>query len=137
MGTPTASLYEMFADKLSAHPELLAIARENCARWLREGHSAPQRLREWDALLAFAQTGEAGQARLREVLKGSNELDARLRDFHPLAGILTREERRSTKELMRLPSLKHLVEAVHALAQSERICVLGFKRSPQQLSGTG
>ena len=26
---------------------------------------------------------------------------------------------------MRLPSLKHLVEAVHALAHSERICVLG------------
>ena len=26
---------------------------------------------------------------------------------------------------MRLPALKHLVEAVHALAHSERICVLG------------
>lgn len=26
---------------------------------------------------------------------------------------------------MRLPALKHLVEAVHALARSERICVLG------------
>lgn len=26
---------------------------------------------------------------------------------------------------MRLPALKHLVEAVHALARSERVCVLG------------
>ena len=99
MGRPTVSLYEAFADKLSAHPELLAVARDNCARWLREGHSAPHRLREWEALLASAQMGQAGQVRLREVLLGSNELDLRLRDFHPLAGILTREERRNTREL--------------------------------------
>ena len=99
MSNPTISLYEAFADKLSAHPEMLGVARDNCARWLREGHSAPHRLREWDALLAAAQMGAAGQARLREVLLGSNEADVRLREFHPLAGILTREERRNTREL--------------------------------------
>ena len=99
MSNPTISLYEAFADKLSAHPELLAVARDNCARWLREGHSASHRLHEWDALLAAAQIDEVGQVRLREVLLGSNEPDLRLREFHPLAGILTREERRSTREL--------------------------------------
>lgn len=89
----------MLADKLAAHPELLAVARENCARWLREGHSGAARLREWDALLAAAQASEEGFARLRAVLLGASEADARLRDFHPLAGILTREERRQAKEL--------------------------------------
>jgi hypothetical protein len=99
MSAPLSSLYELLAEKLAAHPELLAVARENCARWLREGHSGAERLREWDALLAEAQASDAGFARLRAVLRGDNERDARLRDFHPLAGILTREERRKAREL--------------------------------------
>ena len=93
------SLYELFAEKLAAHPELLAVARENCQRWLREGHSAPARLHEWDALIAEAQAGPAGMARLQQVLAGTDESGGRLREFHPLAGILTREERRRAKEL--------------------------------------
>lgn len=93
------SLYELFAEKLTAHPELLAVARENCQRWLREGHSAPDRLREWDSLLAQAQGGAAGMARLQQVLTGTDESQGRLREFHPFAGILTREERRRAKEL--------------------------------------
>jgi hypothetical protein len=93
------SLYELLLDKLEQHPELLAVARENCARWLREGHSAPHRLREWDALLAAAQQSTEGRARLRHVLQGETPEAARLREFHPLAGILTREERRRAREL--------------------------------------
>jgi hypothetical protein len=94
-----ASLFELYAEKLAAHPELLSVARENCARWLRQGHSAPARLREWDELLAAAQEDASGMARLRAVLLGTDEVSARLRDFHPLAGILTREERRQAREL--------------------------------------
>ena len=97
--TSAPSLWELLANKLSAHPELLAVARETCARWLREGHTGATRLREWDALLAEAQASPAGFARLHDVLLGTTEAGARLRDFHPLAGILTREERRQTKEL--------------------------------------
>jgi hypothetical protein len=99
MQTPVSSLWELLADKLTAHPELLRVARDNCSRWLRDGHSAAARLREWDALLAEAQTGAAGQAKLRAVLAGADEYSARLREFHPLAGILTREERRQAREL--------------------------------------
>ena len=99
MQTPVISLWDLFAEKLTAHPELLGVARENCARWLREGHSAPERLRQWDELLAAAQTGAAGMTRLRDVLTGTDDFSARLRDFHPLAGILTREERRRAREL--------------------------------------
>ena len=99
MSAPLSNLFELLADKLAAHPELLAVARENCARWLREGHTGAARLREWDALLAEAQTSAGGFARLRATLIGDDECAARLRDFHPLAGILTREERRKAKEL--------------------------------------
>ena len=94
-----SSLGELLTEKLAAHPELIAVARENCARWLREGHRGAARLREWDALLAGAQTDASGFAKLREVLTGDDEQAARLRDFHPLAGILTREERRRAREL--------------------------------------
>jgi hypothetical protein len=99
MNESLPSLYELFAQKLAAHPELLSVARETCRRWLREGHSAPDRLREWDALLAEAQAGAEGMARLQRVLAATDETEGRLRDFHPLAGILTREERRRAREL--------------------------------------
>jgi len=66
---------------------------------LREGHSGAARLREWDALLADAQASAKGFSRLRAVLLGATEADARLRDFHPLAGILTDEERCQAREL--------------------------------------
>ncbi|MEY2465612.1 MAG: hypothetical protein QOD03_133 [Verrucomicrobiota bacterium] len=93
------SFWELIEQKLTAHPEFLQVARENCSRWLAEGHSGAERLREWDALLAEAQTSTDGFARLRNVLAGKDEAAARLREFHPLAGILTREERRNAKEL--------------------------------------
>jgi hypothetical protein len=93
------SLYELFAAKLAAHPELLAMARETCQRWLHENHSASDRLREWDALLASAQASAEGMTRLQSVLAGTDQSRGRLREFHPLAGILTREERRQAREL--------------------------------------
>lgn len=99
MDTPTSSFWDLLAEKLTEHPELIAVARENCARWLREGHSGEARLREWDELLAEAQASAAGFDRLLIVLGGAEERAARLRDFHPMAGILTREERRRAREL--------------------------------------
>ena len=99
MNTILPTFWELLTAKLERQPELLAMARGNCARWLSEGHSAPHRLREWDSLLAAAEQGEPGRRRLREVLAGANETDERLREFHPFAGILTREERRQAREL--------------------------------------
>jgi hypothetical protein len=98
-GISRKSLWTLFAEKLEAHPELIRIARENCTRWLHEGHSGAAQLREWDALLAEAQSGGEGFRHLRAVLEGADEHAARLREFHPLAGILSREERRQAKEL--------------------------------------
>ena len=99
MNESLPSLYELFARKLLAHPELLNMARETCQRWLREGHSASDRLNAWDRLLAEAQAGREGMERLQRVLAGTDETEGRLREFHPLAGILTREERRRAREL--------------------------------------
>lgn len=99
MNEALPSLYELFAQKLAAHPELLSVARENRQRWLREGHSAPERLREWDCLLAEAQAGSTGMEKLQRVLAGTDETAGRFREFHPLAEILAREVRRRAREL--------------------------------------
>ena len=93
------SFWELVVAALHRSPAGLQIARDNVARWLAQGHSAPHRLAEWDALLADAQSGPAGMERLLAVLTGSDVRSERLRDFHPFAGVLTREERRQAKEL--------------------------------------
>jgi hypothetical protein len=89
----------LVANKLASRPESIRVARATCSRWLAEEHSAPDRLREWDVLLAVAQESETGRARLREALRGKDPEWVRLRDFHPFAGVLTREERRQAREL--------------------------------------
>lgn len=33
------SFWALTADKLQSHPELLAVARANCTRWLTDGHN--------------------------------------------------------------------------------------------------
>jgi hypothetical protein len=51
------SFWELTADKLQSHPELLAMARANCTRWLTDGHNGSENLRQWDALLARTEAG--------------------------------------------------------------------------------
>lgn len=77
MNEALPSLHELFAQKIAAHPVLLNVARGNCQRWC-EGHTAPDRLREWDALLAKAQGNAKGMARLQRMLAGT-EADLLLR----------------------------------------------------------
>ena len=95
MNETRPSFRELTADKLQSHPELLAVPRDNCARWLADGHNGPEYLRQWDALLCRAQSGEFEPLRKAMLGEGSEPL----RDFHPMAGILTREERREAREL--------------------------------------
>lgn len=93
------SYYELVAEALLASPELVAVARDNVRRWLAQGHGAPQRLLAWDRLLAGAQTDDAGRAALQLALRSDEPAAARLREFAPLAGILSREQRRRAREL--------------------------------------
>jgi len=94
-----SSFWDLIAQKISASPESIGIARQNIIRWLAQGQSSPQRLAEWDTLLAAAQTDSAGLKALLQTLLSDDEHSRRLRDFHPFAGILSREERRQAKEL--------------------------------------
>src|ERR1017187_7634771 len=91
MNATLPTFWELLAEKLARQPEWLAVARGNCARWLGEGHSAPQRLRAWDEVLAAAEQNEAGRRRLQEVLASANEADERLREFHQIGRASCRE----------------------------------------------
>jgi hypothetical protein len=93
------SFWEVLRDKLANQPALIGVARQNCRRWLEQGHSAPERLRAWETLLTKAESQEAAREQLLKLLTAEDEPSARLREFHPFAGVLTREERRQTREL--------------------------------------
>jgi len=93
------SLWQVLADKISCHAECIQTALDNIERWLSQGHGAPERLQEWQRLLLDAQHSEKGKSELLNVLTSDDPHSRRLRDFSPFAGILTREERRGTREL--------------------------------------
>ncbi len=92
------TLHELVADKLEqadAAPQaaLLQIPLDNIGRWLANGHTAPHRLEQWRQILVRGQESPEGFAELLEVLRDTGECARRLRDFAPLAGLLTRQER--------------------------------------------
>jgi hypothetical protein len=88
------TLHELVADKLERDPSLLRIPLENIDRWILNGHTAPHRLEEWRQIILRAQESEAGFGQLLHLLRAGDEASARLKDFAPFAGTLTREERR-------------------------------------------
>jgi hypothetical protein len=81
------------------HPESLDRAGKTLDAMEERGQGRPERIREWREYIAAAQRGEAGMRALLELLSSAEEGKARLRDFHPFAGILTREQRREAMEL--------------------------------------
>ena len=88
------TLHELVADKLERDPALLRIPLENIDRWLANGHTAPHRLEQWREITLRAQESEDGFKTLLNLLRAHDETSARLKDFAPFAGTLTREERR-------------------------------------------
>jgi hypothetical protein len=88
------TLHDRVADKVERDPSLLRIPLENIDRWIANGHTAPHRLEQWRQIILRARESEAGLKTLLELLRADDEASARLRDFAPFAGTLTREERR-------------------------------------------
>ena len=68
MAADMKSFWDLLHDKLAARPELIVVARENCSRWLREDHSGPEPLRQWETLLAAAEAGPHKRERMHGIL---------------------------------------------------------------------
>ena len=92
------TLHELVADKLekakpAARNVLLSIPLNNIDRWLANGYTAPHRLEQWREMLVRAQESPEGFADLLRLLRDNSVSAQRLKDFEPLAGVLTRQER--------------------------------------------
>lgn len=68
-------------------------ALETLRRWRAQGQTNPHRLDAWERLLREARAG--GMEALLHAMQSDDPASARLRDFHPFHGLLTREERRA------------------------------------------
>ena len=89
----------LVAAKLRAQPSIvIAHTLETVARWRVQGQSAPHRLDQWEKLLRDASAGgDDNLDALLHVMESDDPVSARLRDFHPFHGLLTREERRTVR----------------------------------------
>lgn len=95
----TLTYAQLVAQALPHRPEMLAVARDNVARWLATGHHPVAPLTKWDELLAAAQADPAALAAIVTVLDGGTAERSRLAEFSPFAGVLRREERREATDL--------------------------------------
>jgi|SRR6478672_3119756 hypothetical protein len=86
------------AARLRERPELLQVARDNLARWLRQNADAPSLVRcyrEWESILERP-LGEIGC-----ILESDSEENRRLRQNSPFAGVLPPAEVWSIKATIR------------------------------------
>lgn len=89
-------LDEATADKLEAHPELLAIPLENIARWTAAGtHSAHSigRLEQWREWILEAQRDPEAFRHLMRLLRDDSEEARHWKSWSPFAGVLDAEKR--------------------------------------------
>jgi hypothetical protein len=88
---------DLVGAKLRAHPELLAICRENLDRWESLGSWPQAHIDAWRQLL------DAGLPAVLEVLEGRDETVGWLRRCAPTPGVLTEAERLDFLRVWRPP----------------------------------
>ena len=82
------ALHCAIAQKISADPALLGIARRNLARWSsKAGKAAPKYLKEWQGVL------ERPWPEIAHFICSMSDEATRLRSSSPFAGVLTDQER--------------------------------------------
>lgn len=87
-------MYRLIADKLERQPGLLDMSLENIARWIANGSTQQDKLREWERLILLAKETPEGMVDLQRALREDSEEAEFFRNFAPFAGVLTTEERR-------------------------------------------
>jgi hypothetical protein len=92
------TLHDLVADKLeradaATRENLLRIPLDNIDRWIANGHSAPDRLEQWRRIVQRAQQSPEGFDALLALLRDRRAPSERLREFAPVAGVLTAAER--------------------------------------------
>jgi hypothetical protein len=86
--------YPLIARKLERDPALVKTAMATLNHWSRLGNIPQTRVRQWRRILHGAMRSGKGFRELLKILRDDSEKGARLKDFGPFAGLLSREERR-------------------------------------------
>jgi hypothetical protein len=88
------NMFHLIADKIERDPALLQRDLDNIARWIANGSTQQDKLREWERMiLAARKSGEGMEAQLK-ALREESERAEFFRNFALFAGVLTTAERR-------------------------------------------
>jgi len=92
-------MFHLIADKIERDPLWLQTGLDNIARWIANGSTQQEKLREWERLILAAQESEEGMEALLRALRDDGERADFFRNFAPFAGVLTTAEHRIVDEI--------------------------------------
>ena len=87
-------MFHLIADKIEQDPAWLQTGLDNIARWIANGSTQQDKLREWERMILAARDSEEGMEVLLKALREDSERAEFFRNFAPFAGVLTNTERR-------------------------------------------
>ena len=87
-------MFHLIADKIERNPAWLQTGLDNIARWIANGSTQQDKLREWERMILAARDSEEGMEVLLKALREDSERAEFFRNFAPFAGVLTNTERR-------------------------------------------
>jgi len=92
-------MFHLIADKIERNPDCLQTGLENIARWISNGSTQQDKLREWERMILAAQETAEGMEALLEALREDSERAEFFRNFAPFAGVLDSREHRIVDEI--------------------------------------
>jgi len=87
-------MFHLIADKIEREPQWLQTGLDNIARWIANGSTQQEKLREWERLILAARESGEGMGVLLNALREDSERAEYFRNFAPFAGVLTTADRR-------------------------------------------
>jgi hypothetical protein len=87
-------MFHLIADKIERDPAWLQTGLDNITRWIANGSTQQDKLREWERMIVAARESEEGMEVLLRALREDGERAEFFRNFAPFAGVLTTAERR-------------------------------------------
>lgn len=85
-------MFHLIADKIEREPQWLQAGLDNIARWIANGSTQQEKLREWERLILAARESGEGMGVLLNALREDSERAEYFRNFAPFAGVLDRRE---------------------------------------------
>ena len=87
-------MFHLIADKIERDADCLQTGLDNIARWIANGSTQQDKLREWERMILAAQETAEGMEALLSALRDDSEHADFFRNFATFAGVLTNTERR-------------------------------------------